>query len=214
MEENEENQVINTDNTTETSSYTPYELINFENGTLVTPGTYNSETGELTMPIYSGKAPMNAANLNHLEQGLKNLENHVFEKDNEIKGSLDNIYEKLPGQITTNDFPVLTGYKIDGKDVYVIRVKFDAPSSADNLTVNKELSMSISNIIITSITGIMYAKNGKNYISIPDPGSVGANNSVRLSINEATNGKANLSIIFGQPRSEYTVEASVYFIYR
>lgn len=60
------------------STYTPYELINFENGTLVTPGSYNPETGELTMPVYSGKAPVNATNLNHLEQGLKNLETYVL----------------------------------------------------------------------------------------------------------------------------------------
>lgn len=71
------------------TTYTPYEPINFENGTLVTPGSYNSETGELTMPVYSGKAPVNATNLNHIEQGLKNLENHVLENSVLVEDSLE-----------------------------------------------------------------------------------------------------------------------------
>lgn len=60
------------------TTYTPYERINFENGTLVSPGFVDSETGEITMPVYSGKAPANAQNLNHLEDGIKNLENYVL----------------------------------------------------------------------------------------------------------------------------------------
>ena len=63
---------------TGTSTYTPYEMINFENGTLVTPASADLETGAVTMPVYSGKAPINATNLNHLEQGLKNLEEYVL----------------------------------------------------------------------------------------------------------------------------------------
>lgn len=55
-------------------SYTPYEPINFENGTLKTPGSVNLETGEITMPVYEGKAPINATNLNHVEGGITNLE--------------------------------------------------------------------------------------------------------------------------------------------
>lgn len=60
------------------TTYTPYERINFENGTLVSPGIVDLETGEFTMPVYSGKAPANAQNLNHLEDGIKNLENYVL----------------------------------------------------------------------------------------------------------------------------------------
>lgn len=55
-------------------SYTPYEPINFENGTLKTPGSVNLATGEITMPVYEGKAPVNAKNLNHVEAGIANLE--------------------------------------------------------------------------------------------------------------------------------------------
>lgn len=76
---NDEIQVLDTDATIiENTTYTPYERINFENGTLVSPGFVDSETGEITMPIYSGKAPANAQNLNHLEDGIKNLENYVL----------------------------------------------------------------------------------------------------------------------------------------
>ena len=88
MEKNEEIQAINTDNTTETTSYTPYELINFENGTLVSPGKIDLETCEITMPVYSGKAPMNATNLNHLEQGIKNLEVYILDDLEKIKNNL------------------------------------------------------------------------------------------------------------------------------
>lgn len=58
-------------------AYTKYEPIEFENGKLVSPGKVNLETGELTMPVYSGKAPINATTLNHLEQGLVNLEDYA-----------------------------------------------------------------------------------------------------------------------------------------
>ena len=75
---NEDIQVLDTGQDTDTSTYVPYEMINFENGTLVTPASANLETGAVTMPVYSGKAPINATNLNHLEQGLKNLEEYVL----------------------------------------------------------------------------------------------------------------------------------------
>ena len=75
---NEDIQVLDTGQDTDTSTYTPYEVIGFENGTLVTPASANLETGAVTMPVYSGKAPINATNLNHLEQGLKNLEEYVL----------------------------------------------------------------------------------------------------------------------------------------
>ena len=58
-------------------SYTKYEPIGFENGTLVSPGKVDLETGEMTMPVYNGKAPVNATNLNHLEQGLVDLEEYA-----------------------------------------------------------------------------------------------------------------------------------------
>ena len=75
---NDNVQVLDTEQNTDTSTYTPYEMIGFENGTLVTPASANLETGAVTMPVYSGKAPINATNLNHLEQGLKNLEEYVL----------------------------------------------------------------------------------------------------------------------------------------
>lgn len=75
---NEDIQVLDTGQDTDTSTYTPYEMIGFENGTLVTPASANLETGAVTMPVYSGKAPINATNLNHLEQGLKNLEEYIL----------------------------------------------------------------------------------------------------------------------------------------
>ena len=75
---NDDIQVLDTGQDTDTSTYTPYEMIGFENGTLVTPASANLETGAVTMPVYSGKAPINATNLNHLEQGLKNLEEYVL----------------------------------------------------------------------------------------------------------------------------------------
>lgn len=75
---NDDIQVLDTEQDTDTSTYTPYEVIGFENGTLVTPASANLETGAVTMPVYSGKAPINATNLNHLEQGLKNLEEYVL----------------------------------------------------------------------------------------------------------------------------------------
>lgn len=75
---NDDIQVLDTGQDTDTSTYTPYEVIGFENGTLVTPASANLETGAVTMPVYSGKAPINATNLNHLEQGLKNLEEYIL----------------------------------------------------------------------------------------------------------------------------------------
>lgn len=75
---NDDVQVLDTGQDTDTSTYTPYEVIGFENGTLVTPASANLETGAVTMPVYSGKAPINATNLNHLEQGLKNLEEYIL----------------------------------------------------------------------------------------------------------------------------------------
>lgn len=75
---NDDIQVLDTGQDTDTSTYTPYEMIGFENGTLVTPASANLETGAVTMPVYSGKAPINATNLNHLEQGLKNLEEYIL----------------------------------------------------------------------------------------------------------------------------------------
>ena len=75
---NNEVQVLDTGQDTDTSTYTPYEMIEFENGTLVTPASADLETGQVTMPVYSGKAPINATNLNHLEQGLKNLEEYIL----------------------------------------------------------------------------------------------------------------------------------------
>lgn len=57
-------------------SYKKYEPINFENGTLVTPGSVNLETGEINLPVYTGKAPVNATNLNHVEGGIVELENN------------------------------------------------------------------------------------------------------------------------------------------
>lgn len=59
-------------------AYTPYEPIKFENGTLETPGSVNLETGELTMPVYSGKAPINDTNLNHMEDGIVGIENSAI----------------------------------------------------------------------------------------------------------------------------------------
>lgn len=75
---NDDIQVLDTEQDTDTSTYTPYEVIGFENGTLVTPASANLETGAVTMPVYSGKAPINATNLNHLEQGLKDLETYIL----------------------------------------------------------------------------------------------------------------------------------------
>mgnify|MGYP002801100254 CR=1 FL=1 len=75
---NDDIQVLDTGQDTDTSTYTPYEMIEFENGTLVTPASADLETGQVTMPVYSGKAPINATNLNHLEQGLKNLEEYIL----------------------------------------------------------------------------------------------------------------------------------------
>lgn len=75
-------------------AYTPYEPINFENGTLKAPGTVNLETGEITMPVYEGKAPVNAENLNHVEDGIANLEaSSIFY---EVIGEID----ETTGEIT------------------------------------------------------------------------------------------------------------------
>lgn len=59
-------------------AYTPYEPINFENGNLVTPGHVDLETGEFTEPVYEGKAPVNATNLNHVESGITELEDNAI----------------------------------------------------------------------------------------------------------------------------------------
>lgn len=75
---NDDVQVLDIGQDTDTSTYTPYEMIGFENGTLVTPASADLETGQVTMPVYSGKAPINATNLNHLEQGLKDLETYIL----------------------------------------------------------------------------------------------------------------------------------------
>lgn len=74
-------------------AYTPYEPIEFENGTLETPGSVNLETGELTMPVYTGKAPVNATNLNHVEDGIVNLESGAifYEEIGEIDESTGEI---------------------------------------------------------------------------------------------------------------------------
>lgn len=91
---NDDIQVLDTGQDTDTSTYTPYEVIGFENGTLVTPASADLETGAVTMPVYSGKAPINATNLNHLEQGLKDLETHVLD--------LPDVENSLASDSTTN----------------------------------------------------------------------------------------------------------------
>ena len=91
---NDDIQVLDIGQDTDTSTYTPYEVIGFENGTLVTPASANLETGAVTMPVYSGKAPINATNLNHLEQGLKDLETHVLD--------LPDVENSLASDSTTN----------------------------------------------------------------------------------------------------------------
>ncbi len=403
---NDEIQVLDTDTPIiENTEYTPYERINFENGTLVKPGIVDMQTGEFTMPEYSGKTPINATTLNHIESGIKNLENYVLNNssggsgggssdpvgtvrafagtiipddsldcdgeqysvteysdlyaiigtafnlptDNDptkfrtpnLKGrvivgignfdtthsftlaktggeyehqitidempehyhqgltwSAENgqainlnagsggisiynswngadstkpspIYTGKAGEsqshnnmqpylalryiikavkttplmaeaenslesdsttnaptihavnqikhnnLITNESPAKCGYKVDGKDVYVVKVSFNAPTSTNNLIVNKEIDIPISKIkILPGTTGILSATNGENNIVFPDSGGAGGDNFARLTVNKASNGNANVSAIFGQPRSGYTVEVNVYFIYR
>lgn len=91
---NDDIQVLDTGQDTDTSTYVPYEMINFENGTLVTPASANLETGAVTMPVYSGRTPVNDTNLNHLEQGLKDLETHVLD--------LPDVENSLASDSTTN----------------------------------------------------------------------------------------------------------------
>ena len=75
-------------------SYKKYEPINFENGTLVNPGSVNLETGEINLPVYTGKAPVNATNLNHVEDGIVELENNsIFY---EVIGEID----EATGEVT------------------------------------------------------------------------------------------------------------------
>lgn len=77
--------------------YKKYEPINFENGTLKTPGSVNLETGEITMPVYTGKAPINDTNMNHVESGIVELENNsIFY---EVVGEID----ETTGEITLYD---------------------------------------------------------------------------------------------------------------
>lgn len=78
-------------------AYQPYEEINFENGTLVTPGHVDLETGEITMPVYSGKAPVNSTNLNHMEKGIVDLESSTIFYE-EI-GVIDDV----TGEVTLNE---------------------------------------------------------------------------------------------------------------
>lgn len=75
---NENVQIQEVEEDVDTSTYVPYEMINFENGTLVSPASANLETGAVTMPVYSGRTPVNDTNLNHLEQGLKDLETYIL----------------------------------------------------------------------------------------------------------------------------------------
>ena len=50
-----------------------YERINFKNGQLVSPGSVDLETGELTMPVYTGETPINDVNLNKMDEAIKYL---------------------------------------------------------------------------------------------------------------------------------------------
>lgn len=67
-------------------AYTKYEPIGFENAVLVSPAKVDSETGVITPPVYSGNKPIGATTLNHLEQGLINLEDYAT---NLLKDSLE-----------------------------------------------------------------------------------------------------------------------------
>lgn len=209
----DEIQTFDTGSSTDTTSYTPYELINFENGTLVSPGKIDLETCEITMPVYSGKAPMNATNLNHMEQGIKNLEELVLSKNNVIEGSLNTIFSTMPGEITTNDFPVLAGYKINNKDVYVVRASFQLVDLATRVA-QKEVSVQMNLIKIVDIRGVMYDSAGENYMPLPDTGNIGANNGTRLVVNKSSNGKMNIAATVESDRSNFTAEVNVYFIHK
>ena len=50
-----------------------YERINFKNGQLVTPGSVDLVTGELTMPVYEGETPINDVNLNKMDEAIEYL---------------------------------------------------------------------------------------------------------------------------------------------
>lgn len=100
---NDDIQVLDTGQDTDTSTYVPYEMINFENGTLVTPASANLETGAVTMPVYSGKAPINATNLNHLEQGLKDLETHVLDLPDVENSLVSNSTVNAPSIYSVNE---------------------------------------------------------------------------------------------------------------
>lgn len=50
-----------------------YERINFKNGQLVSPGSVDLETGELTMPVYTGETPINDVNLNKMDEAIEYL---------------------------------------------------------------------------------------------------------------------------------------------
>ena len=91
---NENVQIQEVEEDVDTSTYVPYEMINFENGTLVSPASANLETGAVTMPVYSGRTPVNDTNLNDLEQGLKDLETHVLD--------LPDVENSLASDSTTN----------------------------------------------------------------------------------------------------------------
>lgn len=194
-------------------TYAPYESINFENGTLVSPGKIDPETHEITMPVYTGKKPVNAENLNHIEKGIKDLENYVIENNSSLKSRLDAVYGSISGPITTDSFPVLCGYKIDEKDVYVVRTSFKMVDLATRVA-QKEVSVQMNLIKIVDIRGVMYDSSGENYIPLPDSGTVVDNNGTRLVVNKSTNGKMNVVATVESDRSNFIADVNIYFVYK
>ena len=132
-------QILDTDAPiNENTTYTPYERINFENGKLVKPGIVDFQTGEFTMPEYDGKTPVNDVNLNHLEDGIKNLENYVLVNGGGAGGgSSDPIgtVKAFAGSIIPDDYLDCDGEQhsvTEHSDLYaVIGTTFNLPTDND-----------------------------------------------------------------------------------
>lgn len=142
---NDEIQVLDTDAPVEEETYTPYERINFENGTLVSLGSVDSETGTLKMPVYSGKAPINATNLNHIEDGIKSLENYVFNTEDKINSIIESELD-------------MTNTRIGNLNVNKLRVQnklviFDFESYATNFQQGYNLVGKIPNEYVPKSSG-------------------------------------------------------------
>ena len=134
------------------------------------------------------------------------VNNVLKDKDNNILNPKIPRYEY---NLYTNDSPIKTGRKIDGKSEYIKRITIPQLPNASALEVNTGLN--IDDINITDIKCLAYRSSDKTYIPIPFISM--ANSHIGLNT-KVINDILYLLIETTIDRSNFSGWAEVSFIYK